>query len=144
MNGDKLIQVTWHSRLAPLSPLAVAAQGNVATSLAHRLLKESDDVLTRFKGVSGDGLLVILGPEELLPWVDRVIYLGRDHLAPSLLLPTNLEPSVPLSLFERSLTERYSDVIPCALLLDPLSIVPLTEARPIARKSLIKWLEADL
>jgi MoxR-vWA-beta-propeller ternary system domain bpX5 len=144
MDGDKLIQVTWHSRLAPLSPVAVAAQGNAATALALRLLKESDDVLIRFKGVGGRGLLVIQGPEELLPWVDRVVYLGRDHLAPSLLLPTNLEPSVPLSLLERSLTERYADAAPCALLLDPLSIVPMTEARPIARKSLIKWLEADL
>ena len=86
------------------------------------------------------GLLVILGEEKRLPWVDGVVYLGRDSQSPSLLFPTNLEPSVPAALLERSLNQRG----PCALLLDPPSIVPLSEARTIARASLTKWLEADL
>jgi hypothetical protein len=144
MHGDTLIEVTWQPRSSPLAPIGVAAQGAAATRLAHRLLQEPADVLPRFSGVSGPGLLVILGEEELLPWVDKVVYLGRDRQSPSLLLPTNLEPSVPLSLLERSISARYAGVAPCALLLNPLSIIPLAEARPLARKSLIKWLEADL
>lgn len=144
MQSDRLIQVTWHPRWAPLRPIGVAAQGAPATRLAHRLLQDPADVLPRFKGVSGPGLLVILGPEELLPWIDMVVYLGRDHRSPSLLLPTNLEPSVPPALLERSLVARYPDVAPCAVLLKPLSLIRLAEARPIARQSLIKWLEADL
>jgi hypothetical protein len=55
-------------------------------------------------------------------------------------LPTNVEPSVPAALLQRALALNG----PCALLLDPPSIVPLSEARTIARESLIKWLEADL
>lgn len=144
MHGDTLIEVTWHPRLVPLAPIGVAAQGVAATRLAHRLLQEPSEALLRFKGVSGPGLLVVLGVEQLLPWVDMVTYLGRDLQSPSLLLPTTLEPSVPFSLLERALTTRFAGVAPCALLLNPLSIIPLTEARPLARKSLLKWLEADL
>ena len=90
------------------------------------------------------GLLVILGEEKRLPWINGVVYLGHDSESPSLLFPTNLEPSVPAALLERSLTTVHKLRGPCALLLDPPSIVPLSQARTIARASLIKWLEADL
>lgn len=85
------------------------------------------------------GLLVLLGEEKHLPWVDGVVYLGHDSESPFLLFPTNLEPSVPAALLARSLAVDG----PCALLLDPPAIVPLSEARTIARVSLIKWLEAE-
>jgi len=118
-------------------PVGVAARGPAATSLAHRLLQDRDS-LSHYKAVGAPGLLVILGEE--LPWVDGVVYLGHDAQSPSLLLPTNVEPSVPAALLQRALALNG----PCALLLDPPSIVPLSEARTIARESLIKWLEADL
>jgi hypothetical protein len=143
MRPNALIEVTWHPRQSPLVPAGVAARGSAATKLAYRLLQEPD-VLGKFKGVSASGLLVILGDEKLLPWVDQVCYLGRDPQSPSLLLPTNLEPSVPAALLERSITTTHGPVAPCALLLDPPAIVPLSEARTVARESLIKWLEADL
>jgi len=121
----------------------VAARGSAATSLAHRLLRDPDS-LSHYKGVGAPGLLVILGEEKRLPWVDGVVYLGHDVQVPSLLFPTNLEPSVPAALLERSLAASHNCHGPSALLLDPASIVPLAEARTIARASLIKWLEADL
>lgn len=142
MHVDSLIEVIWRPRLVPLAPVGVVAQGSAATKLAHRLLQAPDD-LPKFKGVSAPGLLIILGEEELLPWVDGVSYLGRDSQSPSLFLPTNLEPSVPLSLLERSIITSHTTIAPCALLLNPPTIVPLTEARPLARESLVKWLEAN-
>jgi hypothetical protein len=144
MYGDTLIEITWRPRSAPLAPIGAAARGAAATRLAHRLLREPVDVLSQLKGVGGPGILVILGAEGLLPWVDMVVYLGRDRECPSVLLPTTFEPSVPLSLLERSLTARFASMVPCALLLDPHSIIPVTAARPLARKTLLKWLEADL
>ena len=36
---------------------------------------------------SDSDLPTMLGAAEALPWVDGVIYLGRDPRAPSLLLP---------------------------------------------------------
>ena len=129
--------MTWRPRFTPLVPVGVAARGTAATSLAHRLLQDPDS-LSHYKAVGAPGLLVILGEE--LPWVDGVVYLGHDAQSPSLLLPTNVEPSVPAALLQRALALNG----PCALLLDPPSIVLLTEARTIARESLVKWLEADL
>ena len=122
--------------------MGVAARGIAATKLAHRLLRDPDS-LSNYKGVSAPGFLVILGEEEHLPWVDGVVYLGHDSQSPSLLFPTNLGPSVPAALLQRALTLVHNHHGPCALLLDPPSIVPLSEARTIAQESLIKWLEVN-
>ena len=135
--------MTWRPRLAPLVPVGVAARGAAATSLARRLLREPDS-LSHYKGVGAPGLLVILGEETKLPWVDGVVYLGHDPQSPSLLFPTTLEPSVPAALLERSLAAVHNHTGPVALLLDPPSIIPLSEARTVAPASLIKWLEGDL
>ena len=143
MHGDTLIEVTWRARFTPLAPLGVVAHGSAATKLAHRLL-EVPELLPQFKGVGAPKLLVILGEEELLPWVDTVVYLGRDGQSPSLLLPTNLEPSVPPALLERAIAANHPGIGPCALLVNPPSLIPLGEARPLGRKALLKWLEADL
>jgi hypothetical protein len=143
MHVETLIEVTWRPRFTPLVPVGAVAQESAATKLAHRLLQAPED-LPRLKGVSAPGLLVILGEEELLPWVNEVVYLGRDSEAPSLLIPTNLEPSVPLSLLERAITTYHAGIAPCAVLPNPPSIIPLVEARPLAKSSLVKWLEADL
>ena len=135
--------MTWRPRSTPLIPVGVAARGTAATSLAHRLLRDPDS-LSHYKGVGAPGLLVILGEEKRLPWVDGVVYLGHDSQSLLLLFPTNLEPSVPAALLQRSLAVVHNQHGPFALLLDPPLIVPLSEARTIDRASLIKWLEADL
>jgi len=123
--------------------VGVAARGKDATSLASRLLRDPDSLL-HYKAVGAPGLLVILGEETQLPWVDGVIYLGHESQSPALLFPTNLESSVPSALLERSLAVVHNNSGPVALLLDPPSIIPLSEARTLARASLTKWLEADL
>src|SRR5215470_16947292 len=96
------IEVTWRARLFPLAPIGAAARGNAARALARRLLARDDEALGLLKGVAGSGVIIVLGEEESLPWVDGVSYLGRDERAPSLVLPTVLEPSVPPELFERA------------------------------------------
>lgn len=135
--------MTWRPRFTPLVPVGVAARGKGATSLAMRLLRDPDS-LSHYKAVGAPGLLVILGEETQLPWVDGAIYLGHESESPALLFPTNLEPSVPAALLERSLTAVHNTSAPVALLLDPPSIVQLLEARTLARSSLTKWLEAQL
>jgi hypothetical protein len=135
--------VTWRPRFTPLVPAGVAARGTAAASLAHRLLRDPES-LSHYKGVAAPGLLVVLGEEKHLPWADGVVYLGSDSEAPSLLFPTNLEPSVPAALLQQALAVVHRQRGPCALLLDPPAIVPLSEARTIAQSSLIKWLESDL
>jgi hypothetical protein len=142
MHRNSLIEVVWRPRSSPLAPVGLAAYGlPAATRLAQRLFGQPDEFLSSLKGVSGPNLLLLLGAEESLPWVDAVTYLGRDESAPSLLLPTTLEPSVPLRLLERALMGQFKDASPCALLVNPRLIIPLAQARPVARQTLVEWLK---
>lgn len=137
----RLIEVEWRPRPEPLAPVGAAARGAAAARLARRLLEEDDELLSReFRGVGGRGLLVILGAEERLPWVEGVTYLGRDERAPALLMPTALEPSAPAPLLERAFAAHFPGLTPCAVLTRPAALVPLAAARPVARETLVAWL----
>jgi hypothetical protein len=137
------IQTRWRARATALAPLAVAACGDVAIALAHRLLALDDESLAKLKGVAGARLLIALGDQELLLWVDGVTYLGRDETAPSLLLPTTLEPDVPPALFERALLKRLNHAAPIAVLPVPQLVTSVNSARPISRQTLTAWLRTE-
>ncbi len=140
MNELSRIKIDWQPRATPLAPLAVAARGSAARALAHRLIACDDEALLQLKGAAGLDTLIILGDEESLPWADGVIYLGRDELAPSLLLPTTRQPSLPVQLFERALRRRFNQS-PLAVLIDPAMVIPVSAVRPVARESLLRWME---
>ncbi|APR84264.1 Hypothetical protein A7982_09613 [Minicystis rosea] len=127
------IPVAFRPRAVPLGILAAAARDAAAVALAKRLLARDDAALAALTGVSAPGLLVVLGDAATLPWVDGVVYLGRDPEAPSLLLPTALEPDVPAPLFERAVLARSQGGAPIAVLLDPSMLVSVAGARPIER-----------
>jgi hypothetical protein len=137
------IQTRWRARATALAPLAVAACGAAAVAFAHRLLALDDESLAKLKGVAGARLLIALGEEELLVWVDGVTYLGRDEAAPSLLLPTTLEPDVPPALFERALLKRLNQAAPIAVLPAHQMVTSVSSARPISRQTLIAWLNSE-
>jgi hypothetical protein len=134
----------------PLDPVGVAARGEAARVLARRLLARWDrggheeDALSRLSGVAGPELIILLGDAAVLPWVEGAAYLGRDVHAPSLLLPTNREPAVPLPLLERALLTRAARLHaepPLAVLLDPPLLASTLEARPLVRAQIQTWLE---
>jgi hypothetical protein len=132
-------------REPPLAPCAVAARGEVAARLARRLLAcpDGDPVWGALRGVGAPDLLVLVGEAAALPWVDGVVYLGRDDAAPSLLMPTTLAPEVDVGLFERALKARsISRGAPLAVLVDPPALVALDDARTLARDALAAWLGA--
>jgi hypothetical protein len=143
MSETPQIQTRWRAREWPLAPIAVAAHGEVAIAFAHRLLALEDESLATLKGVAGEGLLILLGDEESLIWVDGVTYLGRDEAAPALLVPTTLEPDVPMALLERALVKRLNEAAPIAVLLDPPIIASVSLARPISRETLVGWLKLE-
>jgi hypothetical protein len=134
------LSVRWAPRATPLSALAVAGVGPVALALARRALATEDAGLSAWRGVAGAGVLVLLGDTERLPWVDGVVYLGRDAAAPSLLLPCNLAPDVAPSLLERALLARVPGGTPLAVLPGVEWLVPVGAARPVARETLAGWL----
>jgi hypothetical protein len=129
--------------MTALAPLAVAASGEPAMALAGRLLTLDDASLARLKGVAGERLLIVLGEEELLAWVDGVTYLGRDEAAPSLLLPTALEPDVPAALFERALLKHLQRAAPIAVLPGAQLLTSVAAARAISRQTLSDWLNTE-
>jgi hypothetical protein len=121
--------------------IALAATGLRVSVLIQRLLEEPDERLSRLRGVIGAGCAIVLGETEALPWIEGLTYLGRDPDAPSLLLPTNLAPSVPATLLERALFAQIDEAPPIAVLPDPPRIASVSKALPIARSRLLARLE---
>jgi hypothetical protein len=140
----KNLPITWHPRAIPLAPVAVVAQGKAAYRLAKRALARDDATLADLSGIVGRDLIVLLGDAERLPWVDGALYLGQDAAAPNLLLPTTLEPSVPLPLLESALRRQAPELPPpIAAVPGTRSLFSLAAARPIARETLRRWLETN-
>ena len=136
---DERLPVAFRPRATPLAPVAAAARGPAAAALAERLLARPEAALATLSGVSASGLLLVLGDAGALPWIDGVVYLGRDPAAPALLLPTALTPDVPAPLFERAVLARVP-AAPVAVLVDPPALVSTTAARPIERALLADFL----
>ena len=141
-----MMETHWRPRFEPLTPLAVAATGVAARALSKHLLERSNDELNRLRGVSWNEGLILEGDAGILPWVDGAFYLGHDPLAPKLLLPCALEPSVPLDLwakaFERQLQRELA--APIAVLLEGHLAISLAGARSVERAKLEAWLEMPM
>ncbi len=136
--------VTWSEREPPLIACAVAAWGDVAFRLGQRLLDLNDEALGRLSGVAGTNVMVLLGETEDLPWVDGVVYLGRDEMAPVLLLPTHQRPVVPpANLLDRVMLKRFPKLnLPLAILPETLSVISCHGALRLSRQRIEAWLAA--
>lgn len=130
----------WQPREVPLVPLGAWASGPARVRLLQRLLSAADEQLVRLQGVASASVLVILGAEADLPWVDGLTYLGREDAAPSLLLPTALRPDVAAGLLEAAVLRRLGpgerERGPWAMGLEPKVLVSVGEARRLERAPL--------
>lgn len=132
----------WRPRPAPRAVTALAAGGPVAAALRLRLLALPDEALSELRGVASADHIVLLGEAPRLPWIDGLTYLGRCPEAPTLLLPTALDVTVPIGLLERALAARLAPLAP------PFALWPslrgeilscsLAEARPLERSLLAR------
>lgn len=136
------MRIAWQPREVPLVPRAAVARGVAARALARRLAALHDAALAGLSGVAGDDLIAVIGAGDALPWVDGVVYLGRDDRAPALLLPTALAPTVPADWLERALAARIAaPPIGVVVLGDrPAALVALGDARPLDRGRLDAFL----
>jgi len=134
-------QIRWTPRDCPLLPVAVAGQGETSLRLARRLLQMEDESLAQLEGVAGRKLIVVQGRLELLPWAHGVQYLGSDPAAPSLLVPTNYQPSLPPELLARAIGGKVSVAGLISVLPEPWLLVPMRNARAVSRQTLTQWLE---
>lgn len=136
------VAVSWSDREPPLVPSAVVAADDVARRLARRLLEFDATTLKRLTGVAGKTTLVLLGEESVLPWVDGVHYLGSDPLAPTLLLPTRLQPVIPAAnILEKAIQNRFPQLLaPIAVLSDARTVISAHHALPLSRNRIEEWL----
>lgn len=113
------------------------AFGGAAISLAEKLLSFDDERLKNFQGVGGKQMIFLAG--ENLPWTDGAIYLGKDARLPAALLPTTLEPNIPLELLEQTLKIKFKLLAPFVVL--PEKLVPVGAAKILSRRALEIWLD---
>lgn len=138
------IAIEWQTSDTPLVAEAVLARGEVAKRLAMRVLANDDATLAKLRGVAADGLLVIAGATDDLPWIDGVMYLGRSNDAPQLYLPTTRVPRLGAAMLARAVVRRARELDPpFALIDDPPLIVSLSARAAIDRSRLEAWLEAQ-
>jgi hypothetical protein len=130
----ELLKIRWQNRFDALEPSALIAFGNAAENLRGKLLTFDDEKLSALQGVFAENLLFVAGAKEILPWANGVVYLGKDRLAPSVFVPTNLRPNVPLDLFEKSLLAKFSAQKPFAVVEN--KIISIGKMHPISRKIL--------
>lgn len=133
--------IGWVPREVPLAPVAVVGRGPVARLLLARLRALPDDRLARLEGGTAESLTIVMGKADDLPWVDGVTYLGREPAAADLVVPTTSAAAAPAALVEAALRRQATRTGaafagPFAVLLDPLTIVPLASLRRIDRAAL--------
>jgi hypothetical protein len=134
------LALRWHPRNDALTPSVVVGCDDAATRLCAALLARSDESLQRLHGVAGRALVAVLGDASDLPWVDGVLYAGRDPDAHALRIPTHRRASVPLALVERAILAAHPTVPPPILVLsDPTRLISLAAARPLDRSRLERW-----
>lgn len=104
-NTERLdvIAPRWRPELQPTSPQGAIVFGAQRSVLARRLLLVADEV-SAVKLWVGQAAIVVLGPAELLPWIDGIQYLSARSEAPQLLLPSTQRPDLPLDLVYQALT----------------------------------------
>lgn len=130
----QLLEIKWQNRFDSLEPLALIAFDESVIHLKEKLLTFDDERLSALQGVFAENLLFIAGASENLPWINGGIYLGKDEIAPSIYLPTNLRPTMPIDLFEKSLLHKFSEQRPFAVVKN--QIIPVGKMRPISKNIL--------
>lgn len=124
------------ARPAPLPPRAVVGQGAVASALAARLLALPEASRRQLRVVAVEALVIAVGPEDALPWVDGVQYLGAEAQAPGMLLPTLRETVPAAPLVERALRRAHALPDGPFAVLSLSTLVPLARAAPVSPAAL--------
>lgn len=149
------VPVRWDAREPPLVACGLAAVGPVADRLLWALEERLTDrrVVVIGKGIPVSGapagavaasglsgvfgrtrfgkVVVLTGDFGALPWVDGVTYLGRDLLAPGVLLPTLRMPLVPIEVYASAVRLRVATEGLIACVEDGALLVPMLAARPL-------------
>lgn len=130
------VQIAWSWRACASPPPAKAAVawGDSVRPLARRLAQVAagdGDKAPSLSVCAGQGLLVVFGEPEALPWVDGLQYAAPSEGDARLWLPTLMQPDVPHELLARAVA-RQAARQPFLLWHAPAAIVPLDRQVPLS------------
>ena len=123
-------------------PAGLIAVTGVARQLLHKLQMLAAEDLSSLSVVASRDLLVVLGPPDILPWLDGVQYCAPHPQARDLWLPTHTSTSLSADLVQAALARRLG-VQPMLLLDEPEQIIPLGDAAYLSA-DLLLWLLQEL
>jgi hypothetical protein len=119
----------WRARAEVPLAHAALAWGEGARALLARLRVPSETPLDGLTLCLAHQVLVVIGPQASLPWVEGVAYAAPCAHDASLWCPTLQEPDVPADLLARALTRRFQRT-PLLLWPQPAAVVPLDRQFP--------------
>lgn len=134
--------MAWQTRATPLAPAGMVVPAALAPALLARLHARTASQWQALSLVATRDLLLLLGANDALPWVDGARYCAPDPHAPNLWTPTHLEPALPVDLVQTNLVERAGSS-PVLLWPAPELLLPLAAAQALT-PSLLAWLAGEL
>ncbi|SFY15287.1 hypothetical protein SAMN03097694_4824 [Janthinobacterium lividum] len=135
--------MAWQARATALAPAGMVVPAALATTLLARLRTGKPlPALSALSAVTTRDLLVLLGANDALPWVDGARYCAPHPQAPNLWMPTHLEPALPVDLVQTNLLARAGSS-PVLLWHAPELLLPLAAAQALT-PSLLDWLAGEL
>lgn len=134
--------MAWQTRATALAPAGMVTSAALAPALLARLRTCTASQLLALSVVATRDLVVLLGANAALPWVDGARYCAPHPQAPNLWTPTHLEPALPADLVQTNLIERAGSS-PVLLWPAPELLLPLAAAQALT-PSLLDWLAQEL
>jgi hypothetical protein len=130
--------LAWERRTQALTPAGMVTRGDVTQRLLAQLATASEAELANLSVVATRELMVLIGANDDLPWIDGARYCAPDPQVATLWLPTTVAPALPPDLLRRSAAARAGTQ---ALLLwnEPEQFLPLHEPRSLT-PMLLDWL----
>ncbi|QZI68181.1 hypothetical protein K5F93_17230 [Pseudomonas protegens] len=137
MSGVPALTWTWRERAVAQPPRAAVAWDAVARRLHQRLQQLPATQAERLQATAHARVLVVLGAESDLPWVEGVQYAASHEQAPALWLPTRYEPEVAIDLLAQALLDKEARSL---LLLwpEPAAVIPLDRQLPVTEEHLAR------
>ncbi|BBB69905.1 hypothetical protein UNDYM_5652 [Undibacterium sp. YM2] len=132
----------WRANEHAPSPAGLIASAGIARQLLHKLQTLAADELSHLSVVASRDLLILMGPPELLPWLNGMQYCAPHPQARDLWLPTHTGPALSCDLVQAALARRLGTQA-LLLLNEPEQIIPLADSAYLSA-DLLLWLLQEL
>lgn len=138
----KPINWQWMDHVKTNRVCAALAWYNTRLALVNYLLNHvNESQYKQLQLVSSQDVIILIGSENQLPWVDGIQYAGYDDEEPRLWRPSHKIPNIPQPLLADSLCQHHQHT-PILIWDSPKVLIPLNDAQ-IVDKILLNALVAQ-